>query len=115
VSALLPLVIAVPLVGAALSLLAIGSRTIQRVISVVCAAVTMALSVTIVIGVDRNGTQVSSLGDWPPEIAINFVADRFAALMLTIGSTMLLAVLLYALGQQTDDERSRWYHPAYSC
>jgi multicomponent Na+:H+ antiporter subunit D len=113
VSALLPLLIAVPLAGAALSLLAIRSRATQRSISVVCAAATMSMSIALLIGVDRNGTEVSSIGDWPAEIAINLVADRFAALMLTVSSTMLLAVLLYALGQRTDDERSRWYHPAY--
>ena len=112
-NALLPLVIAVPLVGAALSLLAIGSRRAQRVISVVCAAAVAAMSLSILIGVDRDGTEVAAIGDWPAEIAINLVADRFAALLLTISSTMLLAVLLYALGQRTDDERSRWYHPAY--
>ena len=112
-SALLPLVIAVPLMGSALSLLAIRSRAAQRAISVVCAAATTAMSLSILIGVDRNGTEVAAIGDWPAEIAINLVADRFAALMLTISSTMLLAVLLYALGQRTDDERSRWYHPAY--
>ncbi len=110
---LLPLTIAVPLIGAALSLLAISSRAAQRVISITCAAATLALSVTILIGVDRDGTEVAAIGDWPAEIAINLVADRFAALMLTISSTMLLAVLLYAIGQATDDERSRWYHPAY--
>jgi multicomponent Na+:H+ antiporter subunit D len=112
-SVLLPLAIAVPLIGAALSLLAIGSRTMQRVISVAAAAATAAIAVTILIGVDRDGTEVAAMGDWPADIAINLVADRFAALMLTISSTMLLAVLLYAMGQQTDDERSRWYHPAY--
>jgi multicomponent Na+:H+ antiporter subunit D len=53
------------------------------------------------------------MGGWPGRIAINLMADRFSALMITIGSTMLLAVLLYALGQRADDERSRWYHPAY--
>ncbi len=112
-SVLLPLMIAVPLMGAALSLLAIRSRVAQRSISVVCAAASAAMSLSILLGVDRNGTEVAAIGDWPAEIAINLVADRFAALMLTISSTMLLAVLLYALGQRTDDERSRWYHPAY--
>ena len=109
----LPLVIAVPLMGAGLSLLAIRSRAAQRAISVVCATATTVMSLSILIDVDRNGTEVAAIGDWPAEIAINLVADRFAALMLTISSTMLLAVLLYALGQRTDDERSRWYHPAY--
>lgn len=112
-SALLPLLIALPLTGAALSLLFIGVRAVQRAISVVVAASTAAISVALLLDVDRDGTAVSSIGGWRPEIAVNLVADRFATLMLTISSTMLLAVLLYALGQRTPDEDSRFYHPAY--
>ncbi|MCP4435031.1 MAG: Na+/H+ antiporter subunit D [Actinomycetia bacterium] len=112
-SALIPLVIAVPLTGAAVTLLAIRSRTTQRLIAIACAVATAAISIAILIGVDRDGTQAAALGGWPGRIAINLVADRFSALMLTVSSTMLLAVLLYALGQRADDERSRWYHPAY--
>ncbi|MFN3218173.1 MAG: proton-conducting transporter membrane subunit [Acidimicrobiales bacterium] len=112
-SSLLPLAIAVPLLGAALSLLVIRSRRAQRAISIIAGGATAAISLTVLIDVDRNGTEVSSVGDWPADIAINLVADRFAALMLTISTTMLLAVLLYAIGQSGDDERSRWYHPAY--
>jgi multicomponent Na+:H+ antiporter subunit D len=112
-SDLLPLTIVVPLVGAAVSLLAIRSRAAQRVIAITCAVVAVALAVAILVRVDRDGTLVSSMGGWPGEIAINLVADRFSALMLVVSTTMLLAVLLYALGQRADDERSRWYHPAY--
>ena len=110
---LIPLAIAVPLVGAALCFLAIRSRTAQRAIAVVCAVATASIAVAILIDVDRNGTQVANMGGWPGPIAINLVADRFAALMLTVGTVMLLAVLLYALGQRTEDESSHWYHPAY--
>ncbi len=110
---LLPLAIVVPLAGAALSLLSIRSRTIQRAIAVICAVATTAIAVAILVRVDSEGTGSAAMGGWPGPIAINLVADRFAALMLTVGTLMLLAVLLYALGQRTDDERSRWYHPAY--
>ena len=112
-SELLPLAIVVPLAGAALSLLAIRSRRAQRAINVIGAVTTTVISIVVLIGVDRDGTAVASMGGWPSRIAINLVADRFSALMLTVSSTMLLAVLLYALGQRADDERSRWYHPAY--
>ncbi len=110
---LLPLAIVIPLAGAAVSLLAIRSRATQRVVAILCAVATTAIAVTIVVHVDRNGTATAAMGGWPGRIAINLVADRFSALMLTVGSTMLLAVLLYAIGQRADDERSRWYHPAY--
>jgi multicomponent Na+:H+ antiporter subunit D len=112
-SGLLPLLIGLPLAGAALSLVFIRSRTVQRVISVICSSAATAISLTVLLDVDRNGTEVASMGGWRPEIAINLVADRFAALLLTISTTMLLAVLVYAMGQHGHDERSRFYHPAY--
>ena len=89
-SALLPLVIAVPLMGAGLSLLAIRSRAAQRVISVVCATATTAMSLSILIGVDRNGTEVAAIGDWPAEIAINLVASIlfFVGVGLAYGATL---------------------------
>jgi len=76
-SALIPLVIAVPLTGAAVTLLAIRSRTTQRLIAIACAVATAAISIAILIGVDRDGTQAAALGGWPGRIAINLVADRF--------------------------------------
>ncbi len=110
---LLPLAIVIPLGGAAAALLAIRVRSVQRIITIACTVTTALIAVAILLDVDSNGTQVASMGGWPPRIAINLVADRLSALMLTIGATMLLAVLLFAVGQRADDERSRWYHPAY--
>lgn len=112
-SGLLPAAIVVPLAGAALSLLTIRSRAIQRVVAITCAVATTAIAVAVLLKVDHEGTQVAAMGGWPGRIAINLVADRFSALMLTVGAVMLLAVLLFAIGQRADDERSRWYHPAY--
>ena len=94
-SQMLPLFIAVPLLGAALSLIFIKSRSVQRVISLACSTAVTAMAMSLIIHVDRNGTEVSSLGGWRPDIAINLVADRFAAIMLTISTTMLLADFLY--------------------
>lgn len=110
---LLPAAIVVPLAGAAVSLLAIRSSAIQRVTTIACVVATTAIAVAVLVDVDRHGTQTAAMGGWPRRIAINLVADRFSALMLTIGATMLLAVLMFAMGQRTDDERSRWYHPSY--
>ncbi len=110
---LLPLAIVIPLAGTAVSLLAIRSRATQRIVALACSVATTAIAVAVLVDVDRNGTQVAAMGGWPGAIAINLVADRFSAMMLTIGAAMLLAVWIYAIGQRADDERSRWYHPAY--
>jgi multicomponent Na+:H+ antiporter subunit D len=113
VSALLPLAIVVPLVAAAVSLIVHRVPLAQRIIAVVAAVAAFGIVVAVLVTVDREGSLATNLGDWPPPIAINLVADRFAALMLVIGSAMLLAVLLYALGQRAQDERSPWYTPVY--
>jgi multicomponent Na+:H+ antiporter subunit D len=38
-------------------------------------------------------------GDWPAPIGITLVVDRLAAIFLAVASVMLLAVLVYAIGQ----------------
>jgi multicomponent Na+:H+ antiporter subunit D len=49
--------------------------------------------------VDRDGTVAVQAGGWAAPVGITLVADRFSAMMLTVGSLMLLAVLVYAIGQ----------------
>ena len=56
------------------------------------------MCIAIAVVVDRDGALHTAIGDWPAPIAINMVADRFAALMLVIGSAMLAAVLVFAIG-----------------
>jgi multicomponent Na+:H+ antiporter subunit D len=111
--ALLPLAIVVPLMAAAVTLILHRAPLAQRIIAVVAAVASFGISIAVLVTVDREGSLATNLGDWPPPIAINLVADRFAALMLFIGTAMLLAVLLYALGQRAQDERSPWYTPVY--
>jgi multicomponent Na+:H+ antiporter subunit D len=111
--ALLPLAIVVPLMAAAVTLILHRAALAQRIIAVVAAVASFGISIAVLVTVDREGSLATNLGDWPPPIAINLVADRFAALMLFIGTAMLLAVLLYALGQRAQDERSPWYTPVY--
>ncbi|CAN5680268.1 Na+/H+ antiporter subunit D [soil metagenome] len=109
----LPLAILIPLIGAVLTLFAVRHRNIQRAIAVVASLSTLCVAVLILIKVDTQGTLATAAGGWPAPIAINLVADRFAALMLVIGASMLAAVLIYAIGQHSQDEQSVWYHPAY--
>jgi len=112
-SRFLALPILIPLAGAVLTLFAVRHRALQRAIAVVASVATLAMSVAVLVQVDIDGTLATATGGWSAPIAINLVADRFAALMLVIGATMLLAVLIYAIGQRSSDEGSVWYHPAY--
>ncbi|MEO8697415.1 MAG: Na+/H+ antiporter subunit D [Acidimicrobiales bacterium] len=96
---LVPVPIVLPLVGAALSILAGRSRVAQRVISLVILTTVVAASVALIIVVDRDGTIVSNAGGWAAPLGISLVADRFAAVMLLVASAMLLVVLIYAIGE----------------
>ena len=49
--------------------------------------------------VDADGVAVVQAGDWPAPIGITLVADRLSAIMLVTATVVLLAVLVYAIGQ----------------
>jgi multicomponent Na+:H+ antiporter subunit D len=99
VNALLVLPILLPLLGAAVSILAGRSRTVQRVISVAVLSTVIVLSIVLLVKVDQDGIVAVQAGGWPAPLGITLVADRFSALMLCVASVMLLAVLVYAIGQ----------------
>jgi multicomponent Na+:H+ antiporter subunit D len=98
-SALLVAPILLPLLGAAVSILIGRSRTAQRVLGISILAVVCVCAVLLLVEVDREGIVVVQAGGWPAPLGITLVADRLSAIMLTVGSVMLLAVLVYAIGQ----------------
>lgn len=98
-SELVALPVLIPLIGAALSILAGRSRVAQRAISLVALTATTVLSIVLLVGADRDGPLVMQSGGWPAPIGITLVVDRLSGIMLTIGSLMLLAVLVFAIGQ----------------
>lgn len=112
-NALIPLPVAVPLLGAALTIIAGRSRRVQRSISLATLAASAGLAIAVLVGVEREGTSVARLGGWPASIGITFVADRLAASLLVVATSVLFVVLLYAVGQGSRNESSRWYHPSY--
>jgi multicomponent Na+:H+ antiporter subunit D len=99
VSWLVPIPIVLPLVGAGLSVLVGRSRVAQRVVAVTVLVAVVVVSVILLIEADRNGPIVVQAGGWPAPLGITLVADRFATIMLVVGSIMLLAVLVYAIGE----------------
>lgn len=96
---LVPLPMALPLLGAACSILLGRWRLGQRVLGISVLAITSAISIVMLVAVDRDGPLVMAAGGWPAPIGITLVVDRLSAIMLTVGSLMLLAVLVYAIGQ----------------
>jgi multicomponent Na+:H+ antiporter subunit D len=96
---LLPVPFLAPLVGAAVSILLGRSRVAQRVIGITILTGVTAVSVVLLVEVDRDGPIVAQAGGWFAPMGITLVADRFSAMMLVVASLMLLAVLVYAIGE----------------
>ncbi len=94
---ILPVVI--PLFAAALSILCGRWKWVQRTIALTALTATTAISIALLISVDRDGPLTLQAGGWPSSIGITFTVDRLSAIMLTVASAMLLAVLVYAIGQ----------------
>jgi multicomponent Na+:H+ antiporter subunit D len=96
---LVVLPVLIPLVGAALCILLGRSRPAQRAVSLTALTSTTVLSIVLLVAADRDGPLVMQSGGWPAPIGITLVVDRLSGIMLTVGSVMLLAVLVFAIGQ----------------
>jgi multicomponent Na+:H+ antiporter subunit D len=109
---LLPAPVVIPLLFAALTVLAHRSRAAQRILAITGVSIALAASVAILVLVERDGTQAVTLGGWPAVIGISLVADLFSALMLVVSLVTVLAVLVFAVGQRHNDDLAA-FHPAY--
>ncbi len=110
---LLPSVVAVPVLGAGLTVL-IGRRLrLQRAIALSGVAFVLVAAVLLLIEADSNGAAVAQLGGWPAPFGITLVADRFAGIVLTVSTAMLIAVLVYAMAQLGRDALDWWFHTKY--
>ena len=98
-NALLALPVVLPLLGAAVSILVGFSKRAQRWVGLSTLTAVVAISVALLIHVDRHGTTATQAGGWEAPLGITLVADRLSAVMVVVASAMLLAVLVYAIGQ----------------
>ncbi|QYG91196.1 Na+/H+ antiporter subunit D [Iamia sp. SCSIO 61187] len=113
-SRLVPLTFALPLLGVALSLIAVRHRRVQRIINLACLTASLAVSVVLLVAVERDDhAVVARIGGWTSDIGITYVFDRLSGLLLVIAFTTMLIVLVFAVGQGAGDERSPSYHPSY--
>ena len=110
---LVPVPIVLPLMGAAVSIVVGRSRRAQRVVGVTVLGTLLAVSVVLLVQVDRHGTLVAEAGGWPAPMGITLVADRFAALLLCVAELTLFAVLLYAIGEPGAERNHVGFQSAY--
>jgi multicomponent Na+:H+ antiporter subunit D len=110
---LLPSAIAVPLLGAGLTVL-VGRRLLtQRLITAGGVGFVLVAAVILLVEADAGPPVVAQVGGWPAPAGITLIADRFSAIVLTVSSAMLVAVLGYAVAQLGRDALDWWFHTKY--
>lgn len=114
---LLPLVVLLPVLGAALTLV-LGSHPVaQRWVSVAALSGVTATAAALLVGAASDGPQSVVLGAWPAGVGISLVADRLSALMLLTSSIVTLSVMLFSVGQGSTGDTERTpvsiYHPTF--
>ncbi|WP_396873807.1 Na+/H+ antiporter subunit D [Mycolicibacter heraklionensis] len=110
---LMPLPVLLPTLGAALTLIVGRRPRLQRPITIGVLCAVTAVSAALLYLTDRNGTLVLHVGGWGPTeqklgpLGISLVVDRLSALMLVVSAVVLLAVIVYAIGQGVRDGDDR--------
>ena len=113
---LLPLPVVLPLLTAGLSIALGRHQRLQRLLSVLTLVAVAVVAVVLLRTADTTGPAVVQLGGWAAPAGISLVADRLSALLLLVSALVLLAVLLYAIGQGSADGRRSAvavFHPCY--
>lgn len=114
---LVPLMVLLPLLGAAFALAAGRARKVQIGTSITTLSATTVVSVALLYMVDKHGTVVVEVGSWPAPQGIVLSVDRLSAIMLVVSYLMLLGVLIYSVGQGIADGNRETpltiFHPTY--
>ncbi len=110
-TALLPLSVVLPLVGAALCLVFSRVRALQRTVTLVTLAAGVGMAAMVLARVDAEGPTAVQVGEWAAPVGITLVADLMAALFLLFAMLTILGVAVYAIGQGADGRSV--FHPAY--
>ena len=116
--ALVPLLVALPLLGAGINLIANRRPRVQVTVSIVTLTLVCAIAAVLLGAVDAADTPIAvSVGGWPIPFGIVLYVDRFAALLVVVSSVVLLAVLLFSVGQGAadgdEDTPVSIFHPSY--
>ncbi|WP_394553268.1 Na+/H+ antiporter subunit D [Agromyces sp. MMS24-JH15] len=117
-TALVPLVVLLPLLGAAVALILGRHRRAQMAVSASVLAAVAVIAAVLLGAVDATGAGLTvAIGGWEPPFGIVLVVDRLAATMVLVSSIVLLGVLVYAVGQGIADQHRETpvsiFHPSY--
>lgn len=75
----------------------------QRFITLAALTAVVAISSMMLYLADRDGTSALQVGGWDSPLGISLVVDRLSAMMLVVSSIVLLAVMVYSIGQGIRD------------
>jgi multicomponent Na+:H+ antiporter subunit D len=103
--------ILVPLVTAALLLLAPKRPFLQRYIALASAAALLGSGVTLFLAVDAGGIQVLQVGNWPAPFGITLVADLLSAMLVVAAGVVAVAVSAAAFAGVDPKREAFGYHP----
>jgi multicomponent Na+:H+ antiporter subunit D len=116
-SLLVPLVVLLPLLGAAVALTQAKHPRVQTLIAVGVLGAVLVIGAILLFAVDANGAIAVAIGGWDAPIGIVLVVDRLAALLLVISAAVLLSVLVFSVGQGLADGDHETpvsiYYPTY--
>ncbi len=104
---LCPLPVLIPLLTAAATLIVGRKPRVQQVISIAALTAVVAISGVLLYLADRDGMGAVQVGGWDTPIGITLVVDRLSAGMILVSSIVLLAVLIFAVGQGISDGAER--------
>src|SRR3546814_660653 len=117
-TSLVPLLVTLPLLGAGVALIAGRHRKTQVAVSITTLTTTLIIALVLLAAVDASDEPFAvSVGGWPIPFGIVLYVDRLAALLVAVSSLVLLAVLLFSVGQGAedgdDDTPVSIFHPSY--
>ncbi len=100
---LAPMPVLIPLLAASITLVLGRKPRTQRYTTIGALIVVVVASGLLLYLADRDGTTALQVGGWNSPIGITLVVDRLSAMMLVVSSIVLLAVVIYAVGQGVRD------------
>jgi len=84
---------------------------IQAFISGIALTLYLLAAFTLLTIVDQKGIQVIQIGDWPAPFGITLVADRFAAILVTISAIVAFTIFFYSHQEISKERKKYGFYP----
>lgn len=104
--------IIVPLFFAIILLFFPKNVPLQRIVAVVAAVATLAVSLALLVKVKSDGVQAVTLGSWDAPFGISVVSDPLSALLVTTATLITLFVIFYSFPAIGMEREAAFYYPA---